>query len=348
MPGVAPLGLQKADLMKTLHLLATAALVCTTISATGQAPADTTSKLAGFHTVTARASSTTLVGVHFVRPTLAAGRIGAQAASSLTDNNVDFTVALAGQSNLWVEITSGTNRGIASPVSAVAQHALTTEDDLSALSAVDDTYVVRAAHTVATLFGAANEAGLKGSQSPNGSGGADLIHIPDGAGGYRDVYYSNKSNGWREVGNTTVDASGIPVYHVDGISIQRNAASDLNIKFAGTLRTSPTFFYAETGGKTDVNTNYSTGSTLSNSGLENYVLHGSETTGDVLWFQNSTGGWDLYYYTDSSGSFTAGWKQVGQGDLDKGATPFPSAFSLERRGPSGTLKMVPSSVYDGL
>jgi hypothetical protein len=335
--------------MKKLHLLATAALVCiTTISATGQAPDTTNSRLAGFHTVTARASSTTLVGVHFVRPTLALGRITAQAANALTDSNVDFTVALAGQSNLWVEITSGSNKGIASPVSAVAQHALATEDDLSALSVVDDTYVVRAAHTVATLFGATNQAGLKASKTASGTGGADLILIPDGAGGYRSVYYSNKSNGWREVGNTTADASGIPVYHVDGISIQRNQASDLNIKFAGVLRTAPTFFYAETGVKTDVNTNYSVGSTLGNSGLENYVLHGSETTGDLLWFQTSTGAWNQYYYTDAVGAFTAGWKQVGQGDVDKGATAFPSAFSLERRGPSGTLKMVPSTVYDGL
>lgn len=334
--------------MNKLHLLATAALVCATATATGQVPANTTSKLAGFHTVTARAWATSLVGVHVVRPTLASGKIDAEAAKSMTDNNVDFLVALAGQNNLWVEITSGTNKGVASPVSAVAQRILTTEDDLSTLSAVGDTYVVRASHTPATLFGATNQAGLKPSPTTSWTGSADLVYIPDGAGGYRYVFYATSANGWREVGNETADASTIPVYHVDGIWIQRNHFTDLNIKFAGVLRATPTFFYAANGINTDVNTNYSVGSTLSNSGLHNYVLRGSETTGDILWLPNSTGGWDQYYYTNAAAPLTAGWKQVGQGNTDKGATPLPSAFSLERRGTSGTLKMVPSSIYNGL
>jgi hypothetical protein len=336
--------------MNKLHLIASAALACVSV-ATGQVPANTNSKLAGFHTVTARAWTTSLVGAHFVRPMLASGKIDAEAANAITDNNVDFLVALAGQGNLWVEIASGTNRGVASPVSNVAQRVLTTEDDLSALSAVGDTYVVRAAHNAATLFGTTNQAGLKASPTTTWTGNADLVYIPNGAGGYRYVFYSTAAGGWREVGNTTANAATIPIYHVDGIWIQRNDFSDLNIKFAGALRASPTFFYAANssgGAYTDVNTNYSVGSTLSNSGLHNYVLRGSETTGDILWLPNGTGGWAQYYYTNAVGSFTAGWKQVGQGNTDKGATALPSAFSLERRGAAATLKMVPSTIYNGL
>jgi hypothetical protein len=337
-----------SNLMNKLHLLAAAALVCATTTATGQVPANTTSKLAGFHTVTARAWATSLVGVNFVRPMLASGKIDAEAANSLTDNNVDFLIALAGQSNLWVEITSGTNRGVASPVTTVAQRVLTTEEDLSALSAVGDTYVVRAAHTPTSLFGATNQAGLKPSPTANWTGNADLVYIPDGLGGYKYVYYSTAAAGWREVNSGTANAGNLPVYHVDGMWIQRNDFTNLSVKFAGSIRSGPTFFYAANGVNTDVNTNYASGSTLTNSGLHTYVLHGSETTGDVLWFPNSTGGWDQYYYTDTVGSFTAGWKQVGQGNTDKGATVFPSAFSLERRGTSGTLKIVPSTIYNGL
>jgi hypothetical protein len=279
---------------------------------------------------------------------LASGKIDAEAANSLTDNNVDFLVALAGQSNLWVEITSGTNRGVASPVSSVAQRILTTEDDLSALSAVGDTYVVRAAHTPASLFGATNAAGLKPSAAATWTGNSDLVYIPDGAGGYKYVFYSTSAAGWREVNSGAANAANIPVYHVDGIWIQRNDFTNLNVKFAGNLRASPTFFYAATGANTDVNANYTVGSTLTNSGLLSYVLHGSETTGDILWFPNATGGWDQYYYTDADGTLTAGWKQVGQGNTDKGATAFPSGFTLERRGTSATLKIVPSTIYNGL
>jgi hypothetical protein len=337
--------------MNKLHLFAAAALACAISSASGQVPASTSSKLAGFHTVTARAWSTSLVGAHFVRPVLASGKIDAEAANSITDNNVDFLVALAGQSNPWVEITSGANKGVASPISSVAQRVLTTEDDLSALSGVGDTYVVRAAHNAATLFGATNQAGLRASPTTNWTGNADLVYIPDGAGTYRYVFYSNSVSGWREVGNPTANAALIPIYHVDGIWIQRNHFTSLNIRFAGTLRTSPTYFYAvnSSGGVyTDVNTNYSVGPTLSNSGLHNYVLHGSETTADILWFPTTTGAWNQFYYTDAVGTFTAGWKQVGQGNTDKGATVMPTAFSLERRGAAGMLKIVPPPIYDGL
>ena len=88
------------------HLLAATTLACAATAAFGQAPADTTSKLAGFHTVTARASTTTLVGVNFVRPVLASGIIDAKAANSVTDNDVDFLASLAGQSNLWIEVVA--------------------------------------------------------------------------------------------------------------------------------------------------------------------------------------------------------------------------------------------------
>jgi hypothetical protein len=335
--------------MNRLNILATATLVCAATTAFGQAPATTNSKLAGFHTVTALASSTTLVGVNYVRPVLASGIIDAKAANSLTDNDVDFLTALAGQTNLWIEMTSGTNKGIATSLSSVGLNALATEDDLSSLVEVGDTYVVRTANTVATLFGATNQAGLRGSNSPNSEGGADLVHIPDGNGGFRIVYYSSKKNGWREVGNATADASGIPVYHVDAIQVQRNQASNLALRFAGVLKVTPTYFFATTGVKTDVNTNYPTGSTLTNSGLKDYVQHGSETTGDLIWFQDgSTGVWNQYYYTDAAAPLTEGWKQVGQGDADKGSTAFPSAFSIERRGASGLLKLAPPPEYEGL
>lgn len=334
--------------MKSSTLLVAAVLTCTAASTFGQAPDSTTTRLTGFHTVTARKSSTTLVGVHFVRPRLASGKIDAKAANTLTDNDVDLATALAGQPNLWVEITSGPNRGIASPVSAVTQNVLTTEDDISALMEVDDTYAVRAAHTPVSLFGAANEAGLRPSNNANTQGNADIVQIPNGAGGYRYVYYSTVRAGWREVGSPTVDAGDIPVYHMDGIWIDRNRTTNLNIKFAGELRAAPTYFFAESGTKIDLNASYTSGSTLTNSGLKDYVQHGLETTADLVWFQNSNGTWSQYYYTDAAAPFTEGWKQVGQGNTEKGAVAFPSAFSFERRGASGILKMVPPPAYDGL
>ncbi|QIF01424.1 hypothetical protein [Roseimicrobium sp. ORNL1] len=328
--------------------LLAAALTCVAATGLGQTPDAITTKLTGFHTVTARKSSTTLLGIHFVRSRLASGKVDAKAANSLTDNDVDFATALAGQTNLWVEITSGPNKGIASPVSSVSQNVLTTEDDISALMEVDDTYAVRPAHTPVSLFGAANDAGLRPSNNANTQGNADIVQIPNGSGGYRYIYYSTVRGGWREVGSPTVDAGNVPVYHVDGIWIDRNRTTNLNIKFAGELRTSPTYFFAETGTKIDVNASYNTGATLTNSGLKDYVQHGSETTADLIWFQNTNGTWSQYYYTDAAAPLTEGWKQVGQGDADKGATAFPSAFSFERRGVSGILKMVPPPAYDGL
>ncbi|MEZ0389847.1 MAG: hypothetical protein ACAI34_22395 [Verrucomicrobium sp.] len=333
---------------KSLFLIGT--MVAAVTNLLGQAPSTVPSKLAGFHKVTARAWSTTLVGVNFVRPVLASGKLDAEAANSLTDNNVDFNVALAGQTNLWVEITSGTNKGIASPVTTIAQRVLTTEDDLSGFSAPGDTYEVRAAHTIATLFGAANSAGLKPCPTAAWNGSADLVYVSDGAGGYKYVFYSTAAAGWREVNSGTADAAGTPVYHVDGLWITRNDFTNLNITFAGVLRSTPTFFPVANGSNLPFNTVYPTGSTLANSGLDTQVLKGDETTADIVWIPNAaTGGWDQYYYANAlPPNITAGWKQVGQGNTDKGATAFPSAFSFERRGTTANVKMIPNTVYNGL
>ena len=164
------------------------------------------------------------------------------------------------------------------------------------------------------------------------------------------MFYSTAAAGWREVNSGTADAAGTPVYHVDGLWITRNDFTNLNITFAGVLRSTPTFFPVANGSNLPFNTVYPTGSTLANSGLDTQVLKGDETTADIVWIPNAaTGGWDQYYYANAlPPNITAGWKQVGQGNTDKGATAFPSAFSFERRGTTANVKMIPNTVYNGL
>lgn len=319
---------------------------------TGLVMGETTvvTKPVGFQTATLKASQTNLLGINFVNAPLVAGSIDAEAASSITDNDVDFTVSLVGQLNIVVEITSGTYKGIASRVASISQHTLVTGDDLSAYLAPGDTYEVRAAHTVASLFGATNSAGLK----PGSATTADVVWIPNGSGGFTKIYYASAAPpfttaGWKSVGGGNTDRSSTPVYHVDALLIERRGTTDLEVTFTGTIRKTPTFYGAVTGFNY-FDSVYPTGATLANSGLSATVKHGNATTADVVWMPNGTGGWNRYYYATSAPPFTtAGWKSVGGGNTDRSTTPITSGFILERRGVAATVTTIPDpAIYGGL
>jgi hypothetical protein len=302
--------------------------------------------LAGFHTVSIKGKSSKVVGANFVRPSAARGNLEAAAANTLTDNDADFTSTLTAGVSYWVEITSGPNKGIASIVSAFAQNTLTTDDDLSALCGPTDTYDVRPTHTIASLFGATNSAGLRAGSSINN---ADTIKLPDGLGGVITLFYSSSAPvGWRNTATGTANAADTPVYHVDAMEVNRSSNGTLNLRFAGTLRTGPTHYGILTG-LNQVDINYPVGSTLANSGLQNYVKQGDSATADLIWVPNTTTGYKKYYYTPDAAPLTAGWKLVGSGNTDQNAAALTSGIIIERRDPATNMTIVPDpAIYGGL
>ncbi|WP_256198959.1 hypothetical protein [Verrucomicrobium spinosum] len=239
------------------HRLTIACLFMAGLSSlAAQTPGSVSSKLAGIQRFTVPAASSRPIGVNFVRPPLAAGRMDSRTSTTFTDNQVNFGTLLAGKSNLWLELTNGNYRGMATPVTVASANTLNTEDSLVPYAPGAAVFEVREAHTVATLFGATNTAGLHPSTTLNLSGNPDEIHIPDGAGGYHRVFYSTPAGGWRQDGDEISDASGIPIYHVDAVIIHRKQASALTLSFVGFVRSTPTYFPVITGTTTIFNAAY--------------------------------------------------------------------------------------------
>lgn len=304
--------------------------------------------LAGFHKVTVRALASKVLGVSFVRPTVVAGHLESAAPNTLTDTDVDFTTALTAGVAYWVEITSGPHQGMATTLNAFTQNSLTTEDDLSAVIAAGDTYAVRPIHTIASLFGATNTAGLRAGSSASS---ADTIVIPDGAGGSQTIYYSSSSPvGWRNTATGTASAANTLVYHVDALTITRRWLTSLNLTFAGELRARPTY-YVVLPGQNNIAVNQPVGVTLANSTLQDQVTPGDSATADLVWVPNATTtGFKKYYYAPAAPPLAARWQLVGGDSSDQGTIALGNGIVIERRDPTtATMRIVPDpAVYGGL
>lgn len=326
--------------MKFLPLLLIASTIPLASHAWGQTADTVASDLAGYHRVTVRANSSKVIGANFVRTSVAIGNVENSSANTLTDNDVDFSVQLSPDVAYWVEITSGANKGLASTVSSFTQHGLVTEDDLSAFCSPGDTYVVRPAHTIASLFGATNSAGLRAGAS---AATADTVEVPDGQGGLTVVYYNNSAPaGWRTTTPGTADAANVPVYHVDALNVTRNANSNLKLVFAGSLRKNPTY-YGILPGLNYVDVNYPVGSTLGNSTLQAQVKQGDSITGDLVWLPNSATGYKKYYCT------AAGWRLVGGNNADRSTVAITPGIIIERRDAATNVQIPPNAtLYGGL
>lgn len=326
--------------MKFLPLFLVASTIPLASHAWGQTADTVASDLAGYHRVTVRANSAKVIGANFVRTSVATGNLESSSTNTLSDNDVDFTVQLSPDVAYWVEITSGANKGLASTVSSFTQHGLVTEDDLSAFCGPGDTYAVRPAHTIASLFGATNSAGLRAGAS---AATADTVEVPDGQGGLTVVYYSNTAPaGWRTTTTGTADAANVPVYHVDALNITRNASSNLKLTFTGSLRKNPTS-YGILPGLNYVDVNYPLGTTLGNSTLQTQVKQGDSTTGDLVWIPNSATGYKKYYCT------AAGWRLVGGNNADRGTVALTPGIIIERRDVAINMQIPPNAgIYGGL
>lgn len=304
----------------------------------------------GFQTLTIKGGNFNLVGINFLRPVIVSGALESATVNSVVDDQADFVNVLAGKTNLWVELVSGVNQGFWSIASSTSATTLSTLTDLSPYISAGDRYEVRAAATIADIFGATNAVGLMAGSSLT----ADVIWIPDGSGGFEKIYYATVqppflTAGWRKIGTGNADASATPVYHVEGIIIERRDPSDLSLTFAGTLKTT-TSVIPVTSGFNYVERNFPVGATLGNSGLVSFLQPGSSLTADILWLPNGAGGYTKYYYASAQPPFlTVGWRAVGAGNADQSAIALTAGFIIERRGASINMKIVPdAAIYGGL
>jgi uncharacterized protein (TIGR02597 family) len=251
----------------------------------------------------------------------------------ITDSNasnaVDAYAATdpAGASSFFLQITSGTNEGLILDILSNGADSFTTNTDLSGIVSAGDSYVVKAHVTLADIFGASNETGLK---SGGNSSSSDSIFLMsnDGAGSYSTYYYQTDAlgflggNGWRVAGNSSTDMGGIAIAPDDGVIISRTAAGDLSTVVSGTVN--------NVNHSRDLPNGYSLVAypfpvdvTLADSNIytaENgYVSGGNGSSSDTVYVLDSTGSFTAYYYqTDSLGFLGGnGWRVVGDSSTSK-------------------------------
>ena len=269
----------------------------------------------------------TALSVGMQNAAVVTGSIASDATSAvLTDSNASNTTNAyaatdaAGNGSYFLQITSGANEGLICDILSNDATTYTTGTDLTGIVSAGDTYVIKAHVTLADIFGASNETGLKSAGSPVDS---DTIYLMSSTGNgiFATYYYLNDEfglfggNGWRSITDTATDYSNLVVGPDDGLIVRRIASGDLTTVVSGNVST------------TDLSRDLPNGFsliaypfpvdvTLSNSGIysatNGYVSTGSSADSDVVYVINPNGTFTSYYYlTDEFGLFGGnGWRRV--------------------------------------
>lgn len=179
----------------------------------------------------------TCFSVPIVQPVAAAGTITACSANTLQDTNAHWTSNQFGGTNgsFYVEFNTGHMADILSCDAAASR--LTLPSSLPAAITVGSPYRIRRHQTLAGIFGARNEAGLKGGLNLNES---DVVRLlltePKGA---LDFFYLNapRYQGWVQ----GYDPAGDQViYPEQGLAVVRKSAASITFGIAGVVKEDPT------------------------------------------------------------------------------------------------------------
>ncbi|MCP4848914.1 MAG: hypothetical protein GY899_13315 [Verrucomicrobiaceae bacterium] len=313
--------------MKTkLSLLGIIASLSAVVTVSAQNTAVT--KPVGYHTETVLGDAFTLLGINVGNSVAAAGDFDADSAQ---DDDVDFTTLLTADTPYTVQNLA---TGASASVTGFDANTLTTT-----LAVSDgDTYEIRQDATVASIFGANNEAGLG-----EGSGtDADIIWIPQADGSFRQIYRAEGNPGfgivaeWKEVAEAGNKAD-VVIPFTAGIFIQRRAAAPLDIVFVGHVRTSATTVNLFADQFNFVNRVLPVGISLADSNIEEAPTWkaGSATDADILWLPDGAGNYNQYYYTEANPGFgiVARWEEVAVAG-DKSSIELTAGYAVQKRGDS--------------
>ncbi len=256
----------------------------------------------GYETLTINAGKFNVLGIRLHEPQVVSGTFDSQTATSLSDADVNFTDVLTAGARYLVEITGATaSEGTVIEVDSWSNNDLTGLAGVAADDATD--YNIRAAKTIADIFGADNSAGLTGSAAADPTE-ASTIYVPNGAG-FTQVFYSTLAgfDGWLDA-STFADASGLPLNYVDGIIVNEKGAQDISLVVTGMVKTTSTNLPVSEA-FTYLGTVYPVGSTLGNSGLANSVTGSAAadpTEADTVYLPKAdASGYDQYFHSTLAG-----------------------------------------------
>ncbi|MGK0185931.1 MAG: hypothetical protein ACI9R3_001714 [Verrucomicrobiales bacterium] len=330
--------------MKThLKLIAGVALAAIS-SASAQ---ENTTKPVGFRTETIKAGVFNLMSADLTEAVSAAGTSTGVAAGAITDDAADFTTTLADADKTYVvQITSGALDGVMTEVAVTSGTQLTSADDLAAGGfEAGDTYEVRAAKTLADLFGAANEAGLTSGSSD----AADVIWVPNGDGTFTRYYYKVGGlggDGWRSLANPVTSESGAPIVSSDAFFVQSRAAADKDLVIVGHVQTRAATV-ALIPGFNFISRIAPVGQTLGTTGLLPTLKGGSAADADLVWVPDGAGGYTRYY-SKIGGLGGDGWRSLSSPVADASGTALSSGVIVQRKGEAANATVGVPEFYANL
>ena len=275
---------------------------------------------------------------------LASGTLSEDPTSAVvTNSNASYTPSAfagtdaSGKATHYLQFTTS---GLIAYIIANDATTITTAADLTGLATSGDGYVVKKHSTLADIFGAANDAGLREGAN---SGSSDLVYImsSDGEGTFATYYPQDDptdsffgGDGWRVVGDDATDQSNVVIGPDDGIIIARAVVDDVVIVVSGSVnvidhqRGLPSGFSL-------VSYPYPVGLTLDDSNIytasNGYVSGANSGTSDLVYVLSSSGVYTSYYRQDDpTDSFFGGdgWRVVGDNATEQGAVVIPAGSSI--------------------
>ena len=344
--------------MKQLITFSAIAAIAASGSVSAQTPAY--SKPSGYVTEVLKGDGAfNLIGLTLHETPITNGSVTSVTSTRLRDSSVNFDTLLTAGSTYILQFKTGaqaggvqviTSWGVSSGGGNTANDVVSEDNLVTGGVVAGDTYEIRKAATLSSVFGATNQAGLKSGDSTT----ADVIWLPTSGGGFSKFYYSAGGGfppttaGWKDIGGA--NANNQPLIFTDGFFIQRRGAGDLSLVLTGQVQTVATQVFAAASQFNYVSGIFPVGATLGTSGLQTTLKSGDITTADVLWMQNSARtGYDKFFYSAGGGfpPTTAGWKNsVG---ADASNQPLTSGMIIQRRGLTNVAPNVtPPSSYSNL
>ena len=258
---------------------------------------------------------------------MAAGNLEVIGTGSVQDTTagVDFTVSLGTTGRIHIlEITSGAAVGTVSEISTWTANTITTVDNLSTAGVLaGDTYRIRKAPTLEEIFGTATSGG---PLTAGTSSTADLVYVPTGVPNQYTQYFLSGAGTFRSVVPNAL-APNVPIVYLDGLFINRKASGNVSLVVTGEVKPE------KAGGRLVTGFNYlgtihPVGSTIQNSGLENFVLAGTSSTADLIYVPTGTPNQYLQVFRSGAGT----WRTVVPNALAPDPVNLNGAIFILRKG----------------
>ena len=312
--------------MKTTTLKAAAAFGLGALLAGSAAAQESVSKPVGYETLDL-VIGFNYVGLRLHETPAASGAVVDVDGATVTVADGIADGLTAGQTYIF-EVTSGDAVGATVMVAEFDADAdtLTLSDDLSDNLEAESEFIIRPSATIASVFGANNEAGLdSGFFAPGG----DQIWSAD-AGGFTKYYYDAGNSSWANFDTgATVDGATIDLPYTDGLIVVDSGEPE-SLVISGSVKIGPTTFALEgTGSFNYLSSIYPVGATLASffgaaneAGLDGGFF---APGGDQVWTPTEAG-FDKYFY--DGGAATWANFETGAAVEDPSLVDLPSGFII--------------------